>query len=164
MDFDMEVIRIGHGYDVHALRDGLPLILGGESIEHDKGFVAHSDGDVLAHALSDALLGALALGDIGSHFPDTDPQYCGADSLDLLSKVYGMIRQKGYRLANADMTILLQRPKLRPHIDRMRENIARTLWVDIDRISIKATTEERLGFTGREEGAAAHAVVLLVKG
>ncbi len=159
----MDAIRIGHGYDVHALQEGLPLVIGGVVIEHEKGFVAHSDGDVLAHALSDALLGALALGDIGLHFPDTSGEWKGADSMELLRQVYGMVTSRGWTLANADMTVLMQRPKLRPHIDRMRENIARTLDVPVDKVSVKATTEERLGFTGAEQGAAAHAVVLLVR-
>ncbi|MCD7970331.1 MAG: 2-C-methyl-D-erythritol 2,4-cyclodiphosphate synthase [Alistipes sp.] len=159
----MDGIRIGHGYDVHALREGLPLIIGGVRIEHEKGFVAHSDGDVLVHALCDALLGALALGDIGAHFPDTDPGYKGADSMQLLAKVYGLARERGYRLVNADMTVLMQRPKLRPHIDAMRANIARALSVPVDTVSVKATTEEKLGFTGSEQGAAAHAVVLLTR-
>ncbi|MCC8018902.1 MAG: 2-C-methyl-D-erythritol 2,4-cyclodiphosphate synthase [Rikenellaceae bacterium] len=157
-------MRIGHGYDVHALGEGLPLIIGGVAIDHEKGFVAHSDGDVLAHALSDALLGALALGDIGLHFPDTSADWKGADSMELLGKVYAMVTSRGWTLGNADMTVLMQRPKLRPHIDRMRGNIARVLAVPVDRISIKATTEERLGFTGAEQGAAAHAVVLLMRG
>lgn len=154
-------IRIGHGYDVHALSPGLPLVIGGVRIEHRQGFVAHSDGDVLLHALSDALLGALALGDIGLHFPDTSPQYKGADSMVLLRRVVELVCEAGYEVVNADMTILMQKPKLRPYIDTMRENISRILSVDIGRISVKATTEEHLGFTGHEEGAAAHAVVLL---
>lgn len=156
-------MRIGHGYDVHALEGGLPLVIGGVRIDHDKGFVAHSDGDVLVHALCDALLGAAALGDIGLHFPDTSAEYKGADSLELLRRVYELLRERGYELVNADMTILMQRPKLRPHIDAMRANIARVLGVDTDIISVKATTEERLGFTGAEQGAAAHAVVLISK-
>lgn len=156
-------MRIGHGYDVHALEGGLPLVIGGVRIDHDKGFVAHSDGDVLVHALCDALLGAAALGDIGLHFPDTSAEYKGADSLELLHRVYELLRERGYGLVNADMTILMQRPKLRPHIDAMRANIARVLGVDTDIISVKATTEERLGFTGAEQGAAAHAVVLISK-
>lgn len=159
----MTGLRIGHGYDVHALREGLPLIIGGVRIEHEKGFVAHSDGDVLLHALSDALLGAAAMGDIGLHFPDTSSEFKGADSMVLLAKVIEKIKSAGYSFVNADMTILMQKPKLRPYIDRMRENIARALDTDINNISVKATTEEHLGFTGREEGVAAHAVVLLTK-
>mgnify|MGYP003623783995 CR=1 FL=1 len=139
----MKGIRIGHGYDVHALEDDLPLIIGGVRIDHEKGFVAHSDGDVLAHALCDALLGAAALGDIGLHFPDTSAEFKGADSVLLLKKVYELILSHGYSLVNADMTILMQRPKLRPHIDSMRANIADDLGVDIGVISVKATTEER---------------------
>lgn len=160
----MTGLRIGHGYDVHALREGLPLIIGGVKIEHDKGFVAHSDGDVLLHALSDALLGAAAMGDIGLHFPDTSEEFRGADSMELLAAVMDKIKAAGYYFMNADMTILMQRPKLRPHIDRMRENIARVLGTDIGNVSVKATTEEHLGFTGSEQGVAAHAVVLLCKG
>lgn len=156
-------IRIGHGYDVHALREGLPLVIGGVSIGHEKGLVAHSDGDLLAHALSDALLGAIALGDIGKHFPDTSDEFRGADSMVLLSGVWDMVSSHGWTLSNADITLIMQRPRLRPYIDLMRGNIARTLSVQPDRISVKATTEENLGFTGHEQGAAAHAVVLLVK-
>lgn len=159
----MTGLRIGHGYDVHALKEGLPLIIGGVKIEHEKGFVAHSDGDVLLHALSDALLGALAMGDIGLHFPDTSQEFKGADSMVLLAAVMDKIKTAGYSLVNADMTILMQRPKLRPYINTMRENIAKVLRTDISNISVKATTEEKLGFTGREEGVSAHAVVLLIK-
>lgn len=157
----MDGYRIGHGYDVHALADGLPLILGGVRINHAKGCVAHSDGDVLVHALCDALLGAAALGDIGLHFPDTSDTYKGADSMLLLGKVVQMTLQKGYTIANVDCTLIAQRPKLRPCIDDMRRNLAAVLGLDIYSVSVKATTEERLGFTGREEGIAAHAVVLV---
>lgn len=157
------MMRIGHGYDVHKLVEGRELILGGVHIPHRLGLLGHSDADVLLHAISDALLGALALGDIGKHFPDTDPAYAGADSLKLLSHVVELIEQEGYTLGNLDATILAQQPKLRPHIDAMRENIAKACHADISQISVKATTEEHLGFTGREEGIAAHCVALLVK-
>ena len=157
------MMRIGHGYDVHKLVEGRDLILGGVKIPHRLGLLGHSDADVLLHAISDALLGALALGDIGKHFPDTDPAYAGADSLKLLSHVVELIEQEGYTLGNLDATILAQQPKLRPHIDQMRENIAKACHADISQISVKATTEEHLGFTGREEGIAAHCVALLVK-
>ena len=154
-------MRIGHGYDVHRLVPGRELILGGVRIEHSLGLLGHSDADVLLHAVADALLGAAALGDIGKHFPDTDPAYEGADSRVLLRAVADLIREAGYRVDNVDATVLAQRPKLAPHIGKMRENIAQDLGVDDGRISVKATTEERLGFTGREEGIAAHAVCLL---
>lgn len=156
-------IRIGQGYDVHALADGLRLVLCGVEIEHTKGCVAHSDGDVAIHALCDALLGALALGDIGKLFPDTDQQYKGIDSTKLLKVVVDTIHSKGYRISNTDITIAMQRPKLRPHIDHMRECIAKVLDIDVERVSIKATTTERLGFEGREEGVSATAVALLIK-
>lgn len=159
----MAGLRIGHGYDVHALQEGLPLIIGGVRIEHDKGFVAHSDGDVLAHALADALLGAAAMGDIGLHFPDTSPEFKGADSMRLLAEVVRKLKKTGYYFVNADITILMQCPKLRPYIDLMRENIARVLGTDVSNVSVKATTEEGLGFTGKEEGVAVHAVVLISK-
>ena len=154
-------MRIGHGYDVHALAENRDLILGGVKIPYEKGLMGHSDADVLAHAVSDALLGAAALGDIGVLFPDNDPQYKGADSLKLLSAVVAAVRRKGYAIGNIDATIIAQRPKLRPYIDEMRRNLASACNVGIDRISVKATTEERLGFTGRGEGIAAHAVCLL---
>ena len=157
------MMRIGHGYDVHKLVEGRDLILGGVKIPHRLGLLGHSDADVLLHAISDALLGALALGDIGKHFPDTDPAYKGADSIVLLQNVVKLIEAQGYAVGNIDATILAQQPKLRPHIDAMRENIARAVGADISQISVKATTEEHLGFTGREEGIAAHAVCLLVK-
>lgn len=156
-------IRIGHGYDVHRLTEGRRLILGGVDIPHTNGLDGHSDADVLTHALCDAMLGALALGDIGRHFPDNDDSYLGISSLILLERVAELCREKGYILSNCDVTVLAQKPKLAPHIDGMRENIARAVGVDIDRVSVKATTEERLGFTGREEGIAAHAVVIMAK-
>jgi len=154
-------MRIGHGYDVHALAENRDLILGGVKIPYEKGLMGHSDADVLAHAISDALLGAAALGDIGVLFPDNDPQYKGADSLKLLSAVVAAVRRKGYAIGNIDATIIAQRPKLRPYIDEMRRNLASACNVEIDRISVKATTEEHLGFTGRGEGISAHAVCLL---
>lgn len=154
-------IRIGSGFDVHAFTDGDHVMLGGVRIAHSRGLLAHSDGDVLLHALSDALLGALALGDIGHFFPDTDAQYRGADSAVLLAEVYAHVRQRGYRLGNADITVICQAPKMAPHIDAIRARIADVLDTDIANISVKATTTERLGFTGREEGIAVQAVVLL---
>lgn len=154
-------MRIGHGYDVHRLVEGRPLILGGVTVPHEKGLLGHSDADVLAHAVSDALLGAAALGDIGSHFPDTDPAFKGADSLKLLSSVCEKLTAATYRIENIDATILAQRPKLRPYIDTMRENLASACGISISQINVKATTEEKLGFTGAEEGMAAHAVCLL---
>ena len=157
------MMRIGHGYDVHKLVEGRDLILGGVKIPHRLGLLGHSDADVLLHAISDALLGALALGDIGKHFPDTDPAYAGADSLELLRQVMALVDKEGYVLGNVDATILAQQPKLRPHIDAMRANIASACNAAFSQVSVKATTEEHLGFTGREEGIAAHAVVLLVK-
>ena len=155
-------MRIGTGYDVHRLTEGRKLIIGGVEIPHTQGLLGHSDADVLLHAITDAILGAAALGDIGLHFPDTDDQWEGADSLKLLSMAYDKVREKGYTLGNIDATILAQKPKLRPYIDKMRHNIAHTLQVDIDSINIKATTEEGLGFTGKEEGIAAQAVALLI--
>lgn len=156
-------IRVGNGYDVHALALGLPLILGGISIPYEYGCVAHSDGDVVIHSLCDALLGALALGDIGKHFPDTDPAYKGIDSKILLDKVTKLISSYGYGLVNADITILAQKPKLLPYVDQMRQTLASITGVDISAISIKATTTEKLGFVGRKEGIAVYAVVLLSK-
>lgn len=156
-------LRIGHGYDVHAFEAGDHVMLGGVRIAHNRGLKAHSDGDVILHALCDALLGALALGDIGRHFPDTDSQYANADSRQLLKRVYGLVTERGYRLQNADITVLAEKPKLAPHIQAMRENVAADLNVDSDCISVKATTTEKLGFVGREEGISAHAVVLLSK-
>ena len=154
-------MRIGHGYDVHKLVEGRDLILGGVKIDHSLGLLGHSDADVLLHAVSDALLGAAGLGDIGKHFPDTDPQYKGADSLKLLEIVAQRVKEAGYRVSNIDVTMIAQRPKLRPHIDRMEANIAAAVGVDVSRVNVKATTEERLGFTGTEEGMACHAVCLL---
>lgn len=156
-------IRIGHGYDVHALAEGLPLYLGGVKIEHSKGCVAHSDGDVVIHAICDALLGALALGDIGKLFPDTSDEFKGIDSKILLRRVCDRIESLGYSISNIDCTIAMQRPKLRPHIDKMRSTLASVTGLDTDRISVKATTTERMGFEGREEGVSTHAVVLLTK-
>jgi len=153
--------RIGQGIDVHAFGPGDHVVLGGVTIPHQQGLVAHSDGDVLLHALADALLGALALGDIGKHFPDTDEQYSGADSRVLLRHVVDLIHQHGYRLVNADMTLIAQVPKMAPHIVSMRENIAADCQAPEGAISVKATTSEKLGFTGRKEGIAAQAVVLL---
>ena len=154
-------IRIGNGYDVHALAEGLTLTLGGVRIPFEKGCVAHSDGDVLIHALCDALLGALALGDIGRHFPDTDEKYKGIDSRLLLRKVRDMITEKGYHISNADCTLLLQKPKVAPYIDEMRKCLASDLGVEISRIAVKATTTEHLGYEGRGEGISAMATVLL---
>ena len=156
-------LRIGHGYDVHALAEGLPLWLGGVKIEHTKGCVAHSDGDVVIHALCDALLGALALGDIGKLFPDTDMAYKGIDSKKLLRRVCEVVTERGYAISNVDCTIAMQSPKLRPHIDTMRETMASVMGLDVDRVSVKATTTEHMGFEGREEGVSTHAVVLLMK-
>ncbi len=158
MDF-----RIGHGYDVHRLEQGLPLFLGGVEIPHQKGFVAHSDGDVAIHALCDALLGAAALGDIGLHFPDTSADFKGIDSKILLARVVELLDRKGYAIGNVDCTIRMPRPKLRPYIDTMRATLARIMSVDIDRVSVKATTTERLGFEGREEGVSVSAVALVYK-
>lgn len=154
-------MRVGHGYDVHLLVEGRKLVLGGVEIPWEKGLLGHSDADVLLHALMDAMLGAAALGDIGRHFPDSDERYAGADSLQLLKEVSRLLSDAGYRLVNADCTILAQRPKLMPHIPGMRANIARALGADVDAISVKATTEEGLGFTGDGSGIAAHAVVLI---
>jgi 2-C-methyl-D-erythritol 2,4-cyclodiphosphate synthase len=154
-------MRIGHGYDVHRLVEGRKLILGGVDIPYAKGLLGHSDADVLLHAISDAILGAIAEGDIGKHFPDTDQSYKGADSLKLLGHVMKLAGDKGYRLGNVDATIVAQRPKLAPHILQMRENIATVLCADIDRVNVKATTTEELGFAGRGEGIAAYAVALM---
>ena len=154
-------MRIGHGYDVHAVGQGDHMVLGGERLAHTRGLEAHSDGDVVLHALSDALLGALALGDIGHHFPDDDPEFEDANSRRLLMHVMAKIRAGGYELCNADITIIAQAPKLASHIDVMRQNLSEDLGGDIDQINVKATTTEKLGFVGREEGIAVHAVVLL---
>ena len=158
MDF-----RIGHGYDVHALREGLQLVLGGIEIPHEKGCVAHSDGDVAIHAVCDALLGAAALGDIGLHFPDTSDDFKGIDSKILLQRVVALLRERGYEVGNIDCTIRMQRPKLRPHIDAMRAAMAEAMGVAVDRVSVKATTSERLGFEGREEGVSVSAVALIFR-
>ena len=154
-------MRIGHGYDVHRLVEERPLILGGVRIPHEKGLLGHSDADVLLHAVSDALLGAAGLRDIGYHFPDTDPTYKGADSLELLRVVGEKVAAKGYRVSNIDVTMIAQAPKLKPYILQMRDNIASALGLDPDRVNVKATTEEHLGFTGRKEGLSCHAVCLL---
>ena len=159
----MKDIRIGHGYDVHALAEGLRLVIGGVELEHTKGCVAHSDGDVAIHAICDAMLGALALGDIGKLFPDTSVEFKGIDSKILLRRVCDVISEKGYQVGNIDCTIAMQRPKLRPHIDTMRATLASVIGIDVDRVSVKATTTERLGFEGREEGVSVHSVVLLYK-
>lgn len=156
-------MRIGHGYDVHRLVEGRALILGGVTIPYEKGLLGHSDADVLAHALMDALLGAAAMGDIGKLFPDNDDAYLGADSMELLSKVCEFISERGYTVSNADCTVIAQRPKLAPYIDAMRETLAARLGVRVDQISVKATTEEKLGFTGEGLGISAHAVVLIEK-
>ena len=156
-------LRIGQGIDVHAFGEGTFVTLAGVQIPHTHGLIAHSDGDVLLHALSDALLGALALGDIGRHFPDTDAAYKGADSRVLLRHVYALIEQKGYRLVNADITVACERPKLAKYNEPMRQNIADDLGVSLDQVSVKATTTEKLGFTGRQEGILVTAVVLLVR-
>ena len=157
------MFRIGHGYDVHALAEGLRLVLGGVEIPHTKGCVAHSDGDVLIHAICDALLGAAALGDIGKHFPDSSSEFKGIDSRKLLVRVVALLEQHGYKVGNIDSTIAMQRPKLRPYIDLMREQIAACANVAIDAVSVKATTTERLGFEGEELGVSATAVVLIYK-
>ncbi|MFV3369766.1 2-C-methyl-D-erythritol 2,4-cyclodiphosphate synthase [Pseudomonas sp. NY15435] len=154
-------MRIGHGYDVHRFGEGDFITLGGVRIPHKFGLIAHSDGDVLLHALSDALLGACALGDIGKHFPDTDPQFKGADSRALLRHVLSLVEAKGWKVENVDTTIIAQAPKMAPHIQSMRETIAADLKVELDQVNVKATTTEKLGFTGREEGIAVHAVALL---
>ena len=157
------MIRVGQGYDVHRFNEGDHIILGGVTIPYEKGLEAHSDGDVVLHALADAILGAAALGDIGKHFPDTDPDFKGADSRVLLRHVYKIVQEKGYKLINADVTIIAQAPKMLPHVPAMRANIAADLLVDIDFINVKATTTEKLGFEGRKEGIAVQAVVLIEK-
>lgn len=156
-----KTVRIGYGYDVHRLVEGRKLILAGVEVPFEKGLLGHSDADVIAHAVADALLGAAALGDIGHLFPDTDPRYAGADSLKLLGEVCRLLREKGFSIGNIDATLLAQRPKIAPHIVQMRENLAAACGIAVDQVSVKATTEERLGFTGREEGMAASAVCLL---
>ena len=154
-------MRIGHGYDVHRLVEGRKLILGGVEVPHTLGLLGHSDADVLTHAVMDALLGAAALGDIGRHFPDTDPAYAGADSLKLLDHVVELLEEKGYQVGNVAATILAQKRKLAPYTEKMRDNLAARMKVEPDQVNVKATTEEKLGFTGAEEGIAAHAVALL---
>lgn len=156
-------MKIGHGYDVHRLVEGRDLILGGIKIEYEKGLLGHSDADVLLHAVSDSLLGAAALGDIGGMFPDNDPKYLGADSLVLLKEVYERLRASGYRVVNIDATIIAQKPKMKPYIPEMREKLAAALSTDIDNISVKATTEENMGFTGSGDGISAHCVCLIDK-
>lgn len=156
-------MRIGQGYDVHQLVEGKPLILGGIEIPHHKGLEGHSDADVLLHTIADACLGAVAEGDIGKHFPDTDPAFKGADSARLLTHVWDLVKKHGYHLGNVDCTIMAQSPKMAPHILRMRERIAELLEADLSQVNVKATTTEKLGFTGREEGIAAQAAILLVK-
>ena len=155
-------MRIGHGFDVHAFTGGDHIVLGGVKIPHEKSFEAHSDGDVLLHAICDAVLGALALGDIGRHFPDTSEAFAGIDSRQLLSKVYDLALDKGYRIGNVDCTVIAQAPKLSPHIDAMRAEISTVLSCEKDAVNVKATTTEWLGFEGRHEGVSAHAVVLLM--
>lgn len=154
-------MRIGMGYDVHRLTEGRALVLGGVTIDYEKGLLGHSDADVLLHAVMDALLGAAALGDIGRHFPDTDPEYKGADSMRLLGKVRELVRQQGYEIGNIDATIIAQKPKMRPYIEQMRENIAAVLEIAVTQVSVKATTEEGLGFTGEGAGISSQAVCLL---
>ncbi len=155
------MIRIGHGYDVHRLTEGRRLIIGGVDIPHTCGLLGHSDADVLVHAILDSLLGAVALGDIGKHFPDTDEQYLGADSLCLAREIARMIKEQGFRVSNIDSTVIAQAPKLAPYIDQMRKNIADSIGIDVSCVSVKATTEEKLGFTGEKLGISAHAVCLL---
>ncbi|RLA21585.1 MAG: 2-C-methyl-D-erythritol 2,4-cyclodiphosphate synthase [Gammaproteobacteria bacterium] len=155
-------MRIGHGFDAHRFKEGGRLVLGGVEIEYDKGMAAHSDGDVVLHALCDALLGAVALGDIGRHFPDSDPAYKGIDSRLLFRDVVGKIAKKGYKIGNADLTIIAQAPRLSPHIEQMRTNIADDLKCVTDVVNVKATTTEKMGFEGRGEGISVHAVVLLM--
>lgn len=159
----MSGFRIGHGYDVHKLVEGRKLILGGVDIPHTLGLLGHSDADVLVHAVMDALIGAMALGDIGKHFPDNDNKYLNISSLKLLARVRALIEENGYNISNIDATVIAQKPKIAPYIDAMRSNIALTLGVAPSCVNVKATTEERLGFTGREEGISAHAVALIEK-
>lgn len=157
------MIRIGQGFDVHQLVEGRPLIIGGITIPYEKGLLGHSDADVLLHTICDAALGALALGDIGKHFPDTDPAFKGADSAKLTEHVWALVKKEGYKLGNLDCTIIAQKPKMAPYIEQMRERIAILLEADIGQVNVKATTTEKLGFTGRSEGIAAQAVILLTK-
>lgn len=155
------MIRIGQGYDVHQLAEGRPFILGGVEIEHDRGLLGHSDADVLLHTITDAALGAIGGGDIGKHFPDTDPDFKDADSRKLLTHIWQYVKEQGYELGNVDCTVIAQKPKLAPYIEQMRQSIAALLEADVSRVNVKATTSEHLGFTGREEGIAAMAVILL---
>lgn len=157
------MLRIGNGYDVHKLVEGRKLILGGVEIPHTKGVLGHSDGDVLIHAIMDAMLGALALGDIGQHFPDTDMKYENIDSTILLTRVKELIKERGYRVVNLDSIIVLQKPKVKPYIEAMRKRVAEVLEIDVEQVSVKATTEEKLGFTGDESGVKSYCVVLLEK-
>lgn len=157
------MIRIGQGYDVHQLAEGRPFILGGIEIEHDRGLLGHSDADVLLHTITDAALGAIGGGDIGKHFPDTDPEFKNADSRKLLTHIWAYVKEQGYELGNVDCTVIAQKPKLAPYIEQMRESIATLLEADISQVNVKATTSEHLGFVGREEGIAALAVILLTK-
>jgi 2-C-methyl-D-erythritol 2,4-cyclodiphosphate synthase len=159
----MTDFRVGHGYDVHRLKAGRALVIGGVKINHEMGLDGHSDADVLIHAIMDALLGAVGLGDIGRHFPDTDTKFLGISSMLLLERVAGLVSDEGYKVSNIDATVVMQRPKLATHIPKMQEKIAKTLGISVSRVNIKATTEERLGFTGSEEGAAAHAVTLVYR-
>jgi 2-C-methyl-D-erythritol 2,4-cyclodiphosphate synthase len=160
----MAALRIGNGYDIHQLVADRPLILGGVTIPHSLGLLGHSDADVLTHAIMDALLGALSLGDIGHYFPPTDPQWAGADSLKLLAQVHGLVLAKGWQISNIDSVIVAERPKLKPHIEAMKGKLAAVMGLDPDQVGVKATTNEKLGPTGREEGIAAYAVVLLEQG
>ncbi|RNF38661.1 2-C-methyl-D-erythritol 2,4-cyclodiphosphate synthase [Planococcus salinus] len=155
------MIRIGQGYDVHQLAEGRPFILGGVEIEHDRGLLGHSDADVLLHTITDAALGAIGGGDIGKHFPDTDPEFKDADSRKLLTHIWQYVKEQGYELGNVDCTVIAQKPKLAPYIEQMRQSIAELLEADVSQVNVKATTSEKLGFTGREEGIAALAVILL---
>lgn len=159
----MTDLRMGHGYDVHRLTTGRKLILGGQEIPFELGLLGHSDADVLTHAVMDALLGAAGLGDIGQHFPDTDPAYAGADSIKLLEHVIALLRERGWCVGNVDATVLAQRPKLAPYIPAMRQCLAAAMEVEVERVNVKATTEEKLGFTGSGEGMAAHAVAVIVR-
>ncbi|WP_404446905.1 2-C-methyl-D-erythritol 2,4-cyclodiphosphate synthase [Sutcliffiella horikoshii] len=157
------MFRIGQGFDVHQFAEGRPLIIGGITIPYEKGLLGHSDADVLLHTISDACLGAIGEGDIGKHFPDTDPAFKNADSAVLMQQVWAIVKEKGYTLGNVDCTIIAQKPKMAPHIETMRKRIAELLEADVEQVNVKATTTEKLGFTGREEGIAAQAAVLLLK-
>lgn len=163
MGGEEEMFRIGQGFDVHQFAENRPLIIGGIEIPYDKGLIGHSDADVLLHTVADACLGAIGEGDIGRHFPDTDPQFKNADSAELLIQVWNIVKEKGYELVNIDCTIMAQKPKMAPHIEKIRERIANLLEANVSQINVKATTTERLGFVGREEGIASQAVILLQK-